>query len=306
MHYFLSERCYEEDLQALQALVGDKPIVLEEFGLHTKADATDPHTESEQAAYYNALLSLSEAYDLAGTLFWTLNDLHNIPDNFPETEQCLGILRNNNVTICEATNPITYSQKPAAEVVSRHYDPQVAYLDLFHGLVDPKTDAPPAGWTDNLAEGGGLLRGYNPGCLHCSHNPDHVAFAQFSITVPALAASPILTNVNIDQAPFLKGQITNYKIRDAPGSDSTLYIGIREGGQITRLLTITPGTPLPLNFALDLRQPPLNWQGVHSFQITLELVADIGGDGYSATYELDWIAIEKVRYLYLPAIVAEE
>ena len=78
MHYFLSERCFESDLQALQSLIDDKPLLLEEFGLHTMDACDDRHTETEQAAYYNALLSLSEAYDLAGYLFWTLTDFSHI------------------------------------------------------------------------------------------------------------------------------------------------------------------------------------------------------------------------------------
>jgi len=61
---------------------------------------------------------------------------------------------------------------------------------------------------------------------------------------------------------------------------------------ITPLLTIMPTATLPYTFAVDLRQPPLNWSGIHNFQIALELVTDTLHNGYSSAYELDWIAIQ--------------
>jgi hypothetical protein len=154
MHYFLPERCYEDDLQALQLQVGNKPVVLEEFGLHTMASGVDPHTEREQAAYYNALLSLSEAYNIAGYLFWTLNDFSHIYSGTEETHHCQGILRNIKVSTCQVTTMIDYSEKPAANTVRRHYGTRVAYLDLFDSWVATFTDKPPAGWSDNWDVGG--------------------------------------------------------------------------------------------------------------------------------------------------------
>lgn len=61
-HYFLPEYNYPTGIQAVRSLIGEKPMLLEEFGLHTlTSGVSDPHTEVQQAAYYNALLSVSEA-----------------------------------------------------------------------------------------------------------------------------------------------------------------------------------------------------------------------------------------------------
>jgi len=305
MHYYLSERCFPGDLQALQDAIGNKPLVLEEFGLHTKPDAPTPHTEAEQAAYYNTMMALSEANKLAGTLFWTLNDFTQVPTGFAQTEQCLGILRNNSVNICEAAAPENYSEKPAASIVRRHFQFGTAYVDLFNGLVDHNADAPPAGWSDNWQQGGGLLRSHQANNLLWSHTAGHVAFSKFvsnTTSITGLATSPVLTNVKVVQTPFLNGRISSYEKRDPIyGQHSSLHIGVQANGIITRLLTITPETSLPLTFHLDLRQPPLNWQEPQTFQISLELVPD-SSNGYSATYEFDWIAIEG-HQLFLPLLV---
>jgi uncharacterized repeat protein (TIGR01451 family) len=292
MHYFLSERCFEGDLQTLQSQIGEKPLVLEEFGLPTD---DDPHTETEQAAYYNALLSLSEAYGLAGYLFWTLNDLSYVPSISPGPEQCMGILRNSLVDTCQVTTTLDYTEKPAADTVRRHYNEHVHYLDLFDGWVDPKTDEAPPGWSDNYDDGGGLLRGYNPPSLLWSHDLGKVAFSRSGILTTGLALSPILTNVNVDRYPFLSGQVFSYSVRDITyGSDSTLHIGVKkDDAQITRLLTVTRATSLPYSFSLDLRQPPVGWSGSQSFQIVFELVPEGKDNGYSATYEFDWVALAQ-------------
>ncbi|GIK41456.1 MAG: hypothetical protein BroJett011_52890 [Chloroflexota bacterium] len=309
MHYFLSERCFESDLQALQSLIGNKPLVLEEFGLHTLSNpvlANPPHTEIQQAAYYNALLSLSEANGVAGYLFWTLNDFSYILSGSPEFERCLGILRNSQVSVCQVTNPADYSEKLAAGTTRRHYEAHIAYLDLFDAWPDPNTDVPPAGWADNWADGGALLRGYKPTHPLWSHNPGKVAFSKFvtnSTSITGLAVSPILMDVDVGRYSFLTGQVSNYSIRDATfGSNATLYIGVKEGAQVTRLLTITPGLLLPYIFHLNLSQPPTRWSGIHNFQIVLELVPEAGKDGYSAAYEFEWIAVQG-HVVYLPLIL---
>ncbi len=309
MHYFLSERCFESDLQALQTQVGNKPIILEEFGLHTLSNpslANPPHTEIEQATYYNALLSLSEAHGVAGYLFWTLNDFSYILPGSPELERCLGILHNSQVSVCQVTNPADYSEKSAAGTTRRHYEARVAYLDLFDAWSDPNTDAPPAGWADNWADGGALLRGYKPANLLWSHNPGKVAFSKFvtnSISITGLTVSPILRDVDVGHYPFLTGQVSSYSVGDATfGSNATLYIGVKEGAQVTRLLTITPGVSLPYTFNLNLNQLSTHWSGIHNFQIVLELVPEAGKDGYSAVYEFDWIAIQG-HVVYLPLIL---
>jgi hypothetical protein len=321
MHYFLSERCFEPDLQILQAMIGDQPIVLEEFGLHTLAAPAipcatnsgdprcdDPHTEIEQAAYFNALLSVSEANDVAGYLFWTLNDFSYVLSGTQESHHCQGVLRNSQVDLCQETSPSDYTEKPASETARRHYDFGVAYLDLFDSWVIADTDEPPPGWADNWFEGGALLRGYNPAQLLWSHEPGKVALSKFvtnSTSITGLALSPVLTNVNVDRYPFLAGQVFGYDVRDtANGSDSTLHIGVKEGEQPVRLLTITPGTVLPFTFRLDLRWPPTNWSGSHDFQIALELIPVGENNGYSAAYEFDSIAIVGHR-IYLPLLVKE-
>jgi len=297
MHYFLSERCFESDLQALQSRIGDKPIVLEEFGLHTLISPDDPHTETEQAAYYNTLLSLSEAHGVAGYLFWTLTDFSYILPDSQESHYCQGILRNSNVTVCQVTSTRDYTRKPGADTVCRHYDDRVAYLDLFDSWVVSDTDEAPAGWSDNWRDGGALLRGYNLSNTLCSQHQGKVAFAKFvtnATSITGLAASPVLTNVNVDRYPILAGQIYSYSIRDRQyGSDAILYLGVQEGSQITRLLTITPGSPVPNPFRIDLRRSPTVWSGTHNFTITFELVPEGLDDGYSAAYEFDWIALES-------------
>jgi hypothetical protein len=319
MHYFLPERCFESDLQTLQSLIGEKPLVLQEFGLHTLAAPSipcathpddprcdDPHTEAEQAAYYNALLSLSEARSVAGYLFWTLVDFSHILSDSQASHHCQGIVRNSHVTLCHVTDTIDYAAKPAAETIDRHYDDGVAYLDLFDGWVVPHTDEPPPGWSDNWREGGALLRGYDPSRPLWSHDQGKVAFSKFvtdSTSITGLALSPLLTDVNLDRYPLLSGQVFSYSVRSKDfGSDCTLHVSVKEGAQTTRLLTVTPLTSLPYTFDLDLRQPPANWNGRRTFHIVFELVPLGTGDGYSAAYEFDWLAIRRHENLYLPLI----
>jgi hypothetical protein len=283
--------------------------VLEEFGLHTLATPSiscathpsdprcdSPHTETEQSAYFNALLSLSEAYGMAGYNYWTLNDFSHILSGTQESHHCQGVLRNSLVGMCEVTTTLDYTTKPAAETSRRHYADYVAYLDLFDSWVDPNTDEPPAGWTDNGFWGGVYLRGYSPTLQLWSHDLGKVALSKFvsnTVSITGTALSPSLVNVNVDRYPILAGQVYSYSIRDSlNGSNSILYVGVKEGSQITRLLTILPTTTLPYTFTIDLRQPPLNWGGSRTFSIALELVPQTS-DGYSAAYEFDWIAIEK-------------
>ncbi len=296
MHCFLPERCFESDLSALQSQVGEKPILLEEFGLHTQADAPgNLHTETEQAAYYNALLSLGEAFGAAGYSFWTLNDFSYTLPGLPDSEKCLGILRNSLVNTCQVTTTQDYTIKPAAETSRRHYADYIAYLDLFDGWVDSNTDIAPAGWSDNWQDGGALLRGYKPSNRLWSQDHGKVALTKSvsgSISITGTAFSPVLTDVNVSRYPIVAGQVYSYSIRDLlNGSHSVLYVGVKEGTQITPLLTVMPTTTLPYTFAIDLRQSPLNWSGNHSFRIALQLAPQSPHNGYSASYELDWIGL---------------
>ena len=226
--------------------------MLEEFGLHTLAkpsvscvisptapNCDDPHTETEQAAYYNALLSLGEAYGLAGYDYWTLTDFSYTVPGTQESHHCQGVLRNSLVNTCEVTTTQDYTAKPAAETVRRHYAEHVAYLDLFDGWVDPSTDLPSNGWSDSWQDGGALLRGYNPSNSLWSQDLGKVALSKFvsnSISISGTALSPVLTDVNVSRYLILAGQVYSYSIRDvAYGSDSLLHIGVKEGSSIPAL-----------------------------------------------------------------------
>lgn len=315
MHYFLSERTFGEDLQALRAGVGAMPIVLEEFGLHTLASpptpclaqvsCDDPHTESEQAAYYNTLLSSAEAGGAAGFIFWTLNDYSYILDP-PYANHCLGILRNSLAAMCQDASPADYGEKPAAVAVGQHFQPRRAYLDLFDGWVDPKTDLPPLGWADNASAGGALLRDYNTANSLWSQSQGRVAITKVvsnTLSVPGVALSPVITDALVDDFPLLSVRVSGYAIRDPQnGSDATLQIGVSESGRITNLLTITPQTTLPATLTANLRQAPLGWQGAHSFQIVLTLTPQASLSGYSAAYELDSLELLGDRRAYLPQV----
>jgi hypothetical protein len=155
VHYFLYEGNFPTVIDTVEALTGGKPIVVEEFGLHTQAGhPSDPHAERDQAAYYNAILSTVEADRLAGAMFWTLNDFSYIIAT-DEREKHLGILHNSSVTTTEVLTPADYSEKPAANVVWEHFRPFVAYLDTFDGYVAKGNCTPPLGWTDNYSGGNG-------------------------------------------------------------------------------------------------------------------------------------------------------
>jgi len=318
MHYFLSERCFENDLKTLQTKIGNKPIVLEEFGLHSLADPAvscqvapndeqcdDPHTEREQVAYYNALLSLGEAYGVAGTLFWSLTDFSYILEGSQQSHHCQGILRNSNVGICEVKSPTDYSEKPAAETVRRHYAPQIAYLDLFDGWVDPLSDAPPAGWADNWKEGGALMRGYNLSNPLWSHDQGNIAFAKVvtnGTSITGQAISPELININVDLFPFLVGEVFSYSVRIQGGSDADLHVKIQEDAKVTQVLTISHTTSFPHSFVHDLRKPPTSWSGAHTFRVILTLEPFPSQNGYAATYEFNTIAVMG-HNLYLPVVM---
>ncbi len=295
MHYFSHERCFEGALQALRVQVGNRPILLEEFGLHTMNTGDDPHTESEQAAYYNTLLSLAEAYDMAGHLFWTLNDFSYILPGTEETHHCQGIVRNSLADTCQVTATVDYTEKPAAETTLQHYTDYIYYLDLFDGWVVPQTAEPPAGWSDNGAAGGAYLRGYKPSDPLWSQDLGKVALYKTDGTgANGIARASVLQAVDVERYPILAGQVYSYSVRDTTyGSDAILYISIQQDTQITRLLTVTTDVILPYTFTADLRDPPLNWTGNHTFSIALELVPVVGDDGYSAAYEFDWIALES-------------
>src|SRR5262249_19220043 len=91
---------------------------------------------------------------------------------------------------------------------------------------------------------------------------------------------------------IVSAAVSLYEIRDHNfGSDALLHVAVKEGGTLTRLGTVTPATPLPQIFNFDLRDAPIAWTAVHTFQLVLQLEPIAPGNGYSATYELDWIAV---------------
>lgn len=323
-HWFLQEGRFEGALATLQERLARqpcprRPVLLEEFGLHTldcppENPCPDNHTETEQAAYYNALLSLSEAGGLAGTLFWTLSDFSFIFPGAPDTEHCLGVLRNSQRwqepecdpparkhCSCEVSDPEDYSEKPSAAVVRAHSE-ELLYLDLFNGWVDLNAGPPPPGWEDNFTDefgdllGGAIFRGYNPDQLLWSHTPGHVALtksvAPKGVSIVGWSRSPLLRDVDLDRFPIFTGKISSYSIKDPVfGSDSFLHVGIQEEGfPVTRLLTVGPEDSLPLDFRFDLRTV-LQTASRPNLRIVLELEKANGGNGYSASYEIDFVRL---------------
>jgi hypothetical protein len=178
--------------------------------------------------------------------------------------------------------------------VSQHFDPAIEWIDQFDFWVDENTDEPAPGWTDNLREGGAIFRGYAPDRPLWSHTPGAGAISQFGET-PGRVTSPWL-DVNIDEFPIIEGEVVNYQVRDSTwGHDSDLHLSVDDGTQVLPLYTIKAGTEMPQLFSVDLRQAPTNWQGEHRFKIVLQLEPVPPDKGYSATYELDWIAVRASK-----------
>ncbi len=300
-HYFDYEDKFEENFLALQDLVGNKPVVLEEFGLYTCESADPPHTEFEQAAYYNALLFMSEAKNMAGRLFWTLNDFSQILDGAHEQEHCFGVLRNSGTgDSCEISDPEDYSQKDAADIVMDHYRDQIKVLDEFNGRVVSSASIP--GWTENYrydevekASFGATFKGYGPEeILECSHREGSAALFKHGIGEDdkGEAVSSELVDVDVDEYPFLLVRIADYKIRDPNnGSNCNLNIFVENGGQRFPIASVAHDDALPSLLIHDLRTSPTNWSGSNTFEIVFQIVHETGFYGYSATYEFDYVAI---------------
>ncbi|MCA9837251.1 MAG: hypothetical protein KC422_10050 [Trueperaceae bacterium] len=73
LHHYLSPEALKERLES--ASTYNKPVLLEEFGFHSwELKLPDPHTEREQALYYQEVLELARQAK-AGWLAWTLYDL---------------------------------------------------------------------------------------------------------------------------------------------------------------------------------------------------------------------------------------
>ena len=92
LHHYLGPEDLLPRLEA--AKIYNKPILLEEFGFHSwNLKLPDPHTEKEQAWYYQQILDLSASHKV-GWLAWTLYDLKEgaMPGG-RTVERHLGILK---------------------------------------------------------------------------------------------------------------------------------------------------------------------------------------------------------------------
>ncbi|MEZ4865131.1 MAG: cellulase family glycosylhydrolase [Caldilineaceae bacterium] len=79
-HYFDEPATYTQRFKQLQAAVGDKPLLLEEFTFSTWNSPFFPgHTEAEQARYYTAILQQQRTLQSPGYLVWTLHDFDVVP-----------------------------------------------------------------------------------------------------------------------------------------------------------------------------------------------------------------------------------
>ena len=307
VHYSLPEEDFQCNLG--QVFTGGKPLVLEEFALHTDADhSTDKHTEADQEVYYNALLSMAGAENLVGVLFWTLVDFTDAPPGMDHRNQHQGILRNRNITTTEKLSPTNYAWKPAAYVVQQHYRPHlqqcyrpaVRYLDLFNGHVN-KSERPPPGWSVNDDEWGAEFMGYNdwhdwrPGWGRVSFTK----MASGTLSVDGLAFSPLLENVDVYSYPLLAVDVYTYILRDITnGNHCKLDIGVTDGLTTTWLMTdivdsnvdSQKGYTFPYEFTLCL---PGSWTGTKDFTVTFRL-KPYTDNGYSASFELDEVAVRSI------------
>lgn len=79
-HYYGSVGDFEASVDAVQAVAGDRPVIVTEFGLPTwNTFLPGGHSEEEQASYYADLLTESRRLGLDGTMSWTLWDLRYPP-----------------------------------------------------------------------------------------------------------------------------------------------------------------------------------------------------------------------------------
>jgi hypothetical protein len=109
-------------------------------------------------------------------------------------------------------------------------------------------DSSRAGWRSTCA-------GIHPPRLLWSHDQGKVAFSKFvanGTSITGLALSPVLTDVNVDRYPLLSSQVFCYNVHDITnGTHSTLHVGVNDGAQTNRLLTITPSVSLSCTFNLS-------------------------------------------------------
>ncbi len=307
VHYSLDEKNFPADIDAVEALAGSKPIVVEEFALHTWVDPlTDTHKLRDQAAYYNAILSTAEADHLAGSMFWTLTDFFHIMEGDDERLKHVGILHNASVTTTEALTPTDYSEKPAAAVVREHFKPFVAYLDTFDGYALFTNDNcnPPLGWTDNRAENGAVIMTCDP----ATHDfaPSQIGRARLTkLGGPdGISTSPILEAVNVNPSTWLVVEVLTYTVRDTDNNTGpiNLDIGVKATDEVTPTWLISDLVDSSVNPTTGLKLPqtvyaalPSGWQS-KDFQIIFRLQDHIPGKtGYSAGFELEFVRIGPLQ-----------
>ena len=302
VHYFLSEVNFPTVIDTVEALAGGKPIVVEEFGLHTQAGhPSDPHAERDQAAYYNAILSTVEADHLAGAMFWTLNDFSYIIAT-DEREKHLGILHNSSVTTTEVLTPTDYSEKPAADVVREHFKPYVAYLDTFDGYALFTNDNcdPPLGWTDNRAVAGAVMMACDPQAHDFAPSQTGQARLTKLGGPDGVITSPVLETVTVGVSPQLIVDILTYTVRTTDNvGPINLDIGVKATDEATPTwlaadlvdssVDLTSGLGLPQTVYVPL---PARWPKEENFQVIFRLQDHVpGATGYSAGFELGFTEI---------------
>ncbi len=82
-HYYGTSANFPNELADLRRFTGDKPLMLQEFGIPTWNSWLFPngHTQNEQAEYYAEILQITRDEQLDGYLAWTLYDFSVVPDN---------------------------------------------------------------------------------------------------------------------------------------------------------------------------------------------------------------------------------
>lgn len=320
MHYSLDEKNFPADVNAVEALAGGKPIVVEEFALHTWADhpGNDKHKERDQAAYYNAILSIAEADHLAGSMFWTLTDFSHIMAGDDEHLKHVGILHNHLVTTTEVLTPTDYSEKPAAAVVREHFKPFVAYLDTFDGYAPVTNDNcdPPLGWTDNYSAGGAVIVTCDP-TITRTFAPGQIGQARLTKWggPDGVITSPVLETVNVNLSPQLVVNILTYTIRDTINNKGpiNLDIGVKATDEATPTWLATDLVDSSVDLTTGLKLPqtvyaplPAGWPTEKDFQVVFRLQDHIPGrTGYSAGFELGLTEIGPCPSAPTPSVKLE-
>ncbi len=125
-HYYERADALPEKMESLQTAVGEKPIVLTEFGLPTLNSPFSPggHSQNEQAVYYADIRQVLDSVDNGGYMAWTLYDFPTVSRQAggDATQKHLGVIgRNGRV-------------KLAALMLAEEYNPataRVTFVDRF-------------------------------------------------------------------------------------------------------------------------------------------------------------------------------